>query len=174
MEGERAPTTGVDPDHGERGRESEGEPQPSTESPAASPGLMGPLAPPKPTLQAESHPTLLTGITNPGFMEDPPPYSPPDPKTVHLIYPAFQGNVSGPGPIFLQPTALQPALNPQPHFLPGSYPFTVQYDSSLLSEIPIDPSPRRPPPKDYFVESVMVMLFCCLLTGVAALVYSHE
>lgn len=29
-------------------------------------------------------------------------------------------------------------------------------------------------PKDYMVESVLVTLFCCLLTGVMALVYSHE
>ncbi|XP_060106922.1 proline rich transmembrane protein 1B [Heteronotia binoei] len=171
MEGEQAPTRGVDPNHGERGRDREGEPQSSTESPAASAGLTGPLAQHKSNLQQESHPTLLTGITNPGFVDEPPPYSPPDPKTVHLIYPAFQGNVSDQGPIFFQPTA----LNSQLHFLSGSgpYPFTI-YNSSLLSEIPRDPNPRRPPPKDYFVESVMVTLFCCLLTGVVALVYSQE
>lgn len=29
-------------------------------------------------------------------------------------------------------------------------------------------------PKDYLVESVLVTVFCCLLTGVIALVYSHE
>ncbi|KFQ92973.1 Proline-rich transmembrane protein 1, partial [Nipponia nippon] len=29
-------------------------------------------------------------------------------------------------------------------------------------------------PKDYMVESVLVTVFCCLLTGVVALVYSHE
>lgn len=29
-------------------------------------------------------------------------------------------------------------------------------------------------PKDYMVESVLVTLFCCLVTGVMALVYSHE
>lgn len=29
-------------------------------------------------------------------------------------------------------------------------------------------------PKDYTVESVLVTIFCCLITGVMALVYSHE
>ncbi|KFO82484.1 Proline-rich transmembrane protein 1, partial [Cuculus canorus] len=29
-------------------------------------------------------------------------------------------------------------------------------------------------PKDYMVESVLVTIFCCLLTGVVALVYAHE
>ncbi|KFZ51616.1 Proline-rich transmembrane protein 1, partial [Antrostomus carolinensis] len=29
-------------------------------------------------------------------------------------------------------------------------------------------------PKDYMVESVLVTVFCCLLTGVVALIYSHE
>ncbi|PKK24304.1 proline-rich transmembrane protein 1 [Columba livia] len=39
------------------------------------------------------------------------------------------------------------------------------------------PSPadhRQCPPKDYMVESVLVTIFCCLLTGVLALVYSHK
>lgn len=33
---------------------------------------------------------------------------------------------------------------------------------------------HRPPPKDYIMESVLVTLFCCLLTGLIAIVYSHE
>lgn len=39
------------------------------------------------------------------------------------------------------------------------------------------PSPAghgQPLPKDYMVESVLVTIFCCLLTGVIALVYSYE
>ncbi|KFU90597.1 Proline-rich transmembrane protein 1, partial [Chaetura pelagica] len=37
------------------------------------------------------------------------------------------------------------------------------------------PTPRgQPLPKDYMVESVLVTVFCCVLTGVMALVYSHE
>ncbi|XP_077162327.1 proline rich transmembrane protein 1B [Paroedura picta] len=173
MEGERGPPRGMEPNHREAGRDREGEQQSSTESPAASPGLTGPPAQPKSIPHPESCPMCLTGIANPGFMEEPPAYSPPDPKTVHLIYPALHGNVSGQGSIFFQPTALQPDLNLQPRFFPGPHPFTI-YNGSLLGEIPIDPNPRRPPPKDYLLESVMVTVFCCLLTGVAALVYSHE
>ncbi|ETE65358.1 hypothetical protein L345_08863, partial [Ophiophagus hannah] len=33
---------------------------------------------------------------------------------------------------------------------------------------------QRLPPKDYMVESVLVTIFCCLFTGLIALVYSHE
>lgn len=36
------------------------------------------------------------------------------------------------------------------------------------------PTATQQPPKDYLVESVLVTLFCCLLTGLAALLYSHE
>ena len=32
---------------------------------------------------------------------------------------------------------------------------------------------HRPLPKDYMMESVLVTLFCCLLTGLIAIVYSH-
>ncbi|XP_054854090.1 proline rich transmembrane protein 1B [Eublepharis macularius] len=173
MEGDRLPTRDIVPYHRGGEEDREGEPQSLTESAATHPTLQDSLAQPKSTLQPERHSTPLTGIINPGFIEDPPPYSPLDPKTVHLVYPDFQGSVSGHGPIVFQPAPLQPPLNPPPYFLHGSYPFTI-YNGSLLSEIPIEANPRRPPPKDYLVESVLVMLFCCLLTGVAALVYSHE
>lgn len=33
---------------------------------------------------------------------------------------------------------------------------------------------HRPLPKDFMMESVLVTLFCCLLTGLIAIVYSHE
>lgn len=39
---------------------------------------------------------------------------------------------------------------------------------------PLPAGHGQQPPKDYMVESVLVTLFCCLLTGVMALVYSHE
>jgi len=48
-----------------------------------------------------------------------------------------------------------------------------QYNGQLST----GPSPAghgQRPPKDYMVESVLVTVFCCLLTGVIALVYSHE
>lgn len=33
---------------------------------------------------------------------------------------------------------------------------------------------HRTLPKDFMMESVLVTLFCCLLTGLIAIVYSHE
>ncbi|XP_015352897.2 proline rich transmembrane protein 1B [Marmota marmota marmota] len=49
-----------------------------------------------------------------------------------------------------------------------------QYHSPLAA-VPGPPSvEHRPLPKDYMMESVLVTLFCCLLTGLIAIVYSHE
>lgn len=54
---------------------------------------------------------------------------------------------------------------------PGSTP---QYGSPVAG----GPAPmqveHRPLPKDFMMESVLVTLFCCLLTGMIAIVYSHE
>lgn len=34
---------------------------------------------------------------------------------------------------------------------------------------------ERPPlPKDYMVESLLVTIFCCLMSGLIALLYSYE
>lgn len=40
--------------------------------------------------------------------------------------------------------------------------------------MPSATSHRQPLPKDYMVESVLVTVFCCLLSGLVALVYSYE
>ncbi|XP_028917870.1 proline rich transmembrane protein 1B [Ornithorhynchus anatinus] len=50
--------------------------------------------------------------------------------------------------------------------------FLLQYNDPLSRAV--GGARRRHPPKDYMVESVLVTLFCCLLTGVIAIVYSHE
>ena len=54
---------------------------------------------------------------------------------------------------------------------PGSTP---QYGGPMAG----GPAPmqveHRPLPKDFMMESVLVTLFCCLLTGLIAIVYSHE
>lgn len=67
------------------------------------------------------------GIPNIGFVGEPPPYAPPDPKGVHLLYPPFpQGTVlyqPGPSPQALYPppaTPLYPA--PTPPQLFASFP----------------------------------------------------
>lgn len=49
------------------------------------------------------------GVPNIGFVGEPPPYAPPDPKAVHLLYPPFP-----PGPVLFQPGPAPPALYPPP------------------------------------------------------------
>lgn len=53
-------------------------------------------------------------------------------------------------------------------------PLSPQYNGPVAG-IPAPAAvDRRPLPKDYMMESVLVTLFCCLLTGLIAIVYSHE
>ncbi|KAG8142006.1 hypothetical protein E2320_006642 [Naja naja] len=108
----------------------------------------------KPDHQAGSDHLQTLGTLNPGFVEEPPPYAPPDPKDVHL-YPPFQTDVPPPSCVFYQPTA------------------ATQYQDAWPGESP-PIGDQRLPPKDYMVESVLVTIFCCLFTGLIALVYSHE
>ncbi|NXL61210.1 PRT1B protein, partial [Chordeiles acutipennis] len=126
------------------------------------------------------------------FEGDPPPYSPPDPKSLHLLYPPFPGGFSQQVPVIYQP-------GPGPFPPQGTPPAPLPYPTVCIPHpdapraaagpplIPPpgfyngQPSTRPLPagrgqrlPKDYMVESVLVTVFCCLLTGVVALVYSHE
>ncbi|KAM6431503.1 proline rich transmembrane protein 1B isoform 2-T2 [Liasis olivaceus] len=127
--------------------------------------------PSKADQQAGSDRLLGTGATNTGFIEEPPPYAPPDPKDVHLYSP-FQGDVSPQSHIFYQPTSL-PQVPSQPlNVFPGPHPFTI-YHGAWPGESPPG-GDQRVPPRDYMVESVLVTIFCCLLTGLIAVVYSHE
>ncbi|XP_066466967.1 proline rich transmembrane protein 1B [Tiliqua scincoides] len=170
MEGEteRIQGASADPEGGGAGREVAL--QPSAES-TTLPAIRGPGPQAKSTLPASSEPVPLTGVTNPSFTDDPPPYSPPDPKTAHLLSLPFQTNVPGQGPDFCQPAPQ--ALNPQPNLVPGSIPFPP-HNGCLFVEIPLEAEQRQQPPKDYMVESFLVMTFCCLVTGVFALIYSNE
>ncbi|XP_053060457.1 proline rich transmembrane protein 1B [Acinonyx jubatus] len=117
------------------------------------------------------------GVPNIGFVGEPPPYAPPDPKAVHLLYPPFpQGPVlfqPGPSPQALYPPPPAAPLYPAPTTPPLFASFPV-YNSPVAS-MPAPPLvEHRPLPKDYMMESVLVTLFCCLLTGLIAIVYSHE
>lgn len=116
-------------------------------------------------------PTVVAAVTNAAFEGDPPPYSPPDPKSVHLLYPPFPAGFSQQVPVIYQPGP-GPGSFP-PHGVPPAHlPYTT-YNGQLST----GPSPAghgQRLPKDYMVESVLVTIFCCLLTGVVALVYSHE
>ncbi|KAK2120495.1 Proline rich transmembrane protein 1B [Saguinus oedipus] len=121
------------------------------------------------------------GAPHIGFVEEPPPYAPPDPKAAPLLYPPFSQV-----PVLLQPTAsalfpppaplypaapTPPALFPQP--AGAAFPFPV-YNGTMAGVPGPATVEHRPLPKDYMMESVLVTLFCCLLTGLIAIVYSHE
>ncbi|XP_077140838.1 proline rich transmembrane protein 1B isoform X1 [Ranitomeya variabilis] len=109
------------------------------------------------------------GIENSGFVGDPPPYSPPDPKIAHLLYPNYPTNFSGNMPVYYQSRPTLSNVYTQQNLPPGSYPY-IMSDSSLGMPPP-QPETRT---KDYMVESVLVTFFCCFLTGIIAVVYSHE
>ncbi|XP_016046858.1 proline rich transmembrane protein 1B [Erinaceus europaeus] len=110
------------------------------------------------------------GLPGIGFVGEPPPYAPPDPKAVHLLYPPFpQAPIlfqPGPATLYPPPAPLYPAPSPPPVFAP----FPV-YNSPVAAPAAVE---HRPLPKDYMMESVLVTLFCCLLSGLIAVVYSHE
>ncbi|XP_059379366.1 proline rich transmembrane protein 1B-like [Carassius carassius] len=103
-------------------------------------------------------PTIPTSSVPP----NPPPYSPRDPKTACFMYPS---------PLPHYPN--QPGVNPafyQPSFLPNStYPsYTIYMNGLPLGD-------EQPPlPKDYLVESLLVTIFCCIMSGLFAVMYSHE
>ncbi|XP_053328393.1 proline rich transmembrane protein 1B isoform X2 [Spea bombifrons] len=109
------------------------------------------------------------GVENTGFIGDPPPYSPPDPKIAHLLYPEYQPNFSGQVPVLYQPGPTMQNAFSHHNVPPGSYPYIINDGSTGLP-------PHRPEvrTKDYMVESVLVMIFCCFLSGIIAVVYSHE
>ncbi|XP_044125135.1 proline rich transmembrane protein 1B-like [Bufo gargarizans] len=109
------------------------------------------------------------GIENTGFVGDPPPYSPPDPKIAHLLYPSYPANFSGNTPVYYQSAPAMSSVYSQQNLAPGSYPYII--NDSALGMPPSQPEART---KDYMVESVLVTFFCCFLTGIIAVVYSHE
>ncbi|CAM9670849.1 unnamed protein product [Bubo scandiacus] len=114
-------------------------------------------------------PRVVAAVTNAAFEGDPPPYSPPDPKSAHLLYPPFPASFSQQVPVVYQ---AGPGPFPPQGIPPAPLPYAT-YDGQPSA----GPSPAghgQRPPKDYMVESVLVTVFCCLLTGVIALVYSHE
>ncbi|NWV59268.1 PRT1B protein, partial [Malurus elegans] len=130
-------------------------------------------------------PVLVSAITNSAFEGAPPPYSPPDPKNVHVLYPPFPAGFSQQRPVFYQPgpgprsfPAAGIPPGPLPYNTPGAMPLSPptpvpQYNAQPGAG-PFPASHGQQLPKDYMVESVLVTLFCCLLTGVMALIYSHE
>ncbi|XP_075295506.1 proline rich transmembrane protein 1B [Opisthocomus hoazin] len=121
-------------------------------------------------------PTAAAAVTNAAFEGDPPPYSPPDPRSLHLLYPPFPNGFSQQAPVVCQPGP-GPGSFPSPGIPPPGIPPAPLPYSTYNGQLSTGPSPAghgQRPPKDYMVESVLVTVFCCLLTGVIALVYSHE
>lgn len=148
--------------------------------------------------------------------EEPPPYSPPDPKMAYMIYPPQPPHYPGPPVIACQPGPNQPAFY-QAQFMPSpSYPpytivrrnisihgtksgvfkfvclnlvshsycplcllgyFIVCVCASVVFQYMNGPplgDEQAPVPKDYMVESLLVTIFCCLMSGLIALMYSYE
>ncbi|XP_055456879.1 proline rich transmembrane protein 1B isoform X2 [Psammomys obesus] len=132
--------------------------------------------PPSAPGEAGPGPKATGGTVPPiGFVGEPPPYAPPDPKAVALLYPPFPQV-----PVLFQPAPGPAALYPPPPgplFPPAaggaSFPFPAYGGPVAGAPAPMQVE-HRPLPKDFMMESVLVTLFCCLLTGLIAIVYSHE
>ncbi|XP_069039444.1 proline rich transmembrane protein 1B [Lepisosteus oculatus] len=106
--------------------------------------------------------------TSPPLTGEPPPYSPPDPKMAYLLYPPLQPQFPGLTPIIHQPGPREPGLYQQPLSPTGNYPYTI-----YMNSVPVT-ADHRPLPKDYLVESLLVTVFCCLMSGLVAVMYSYE
>ncbi|XP_074066990.1 proline rich transmembrane protein 1B [Macrotis lagotis] len=191
---------GGDPRASGESREPTVEPPPLPNLASWNDGPASYLTPPQPKPADENGqmPKSATGI---GFVGEPPPYTPPDPKAVHMLYPPFPSGFSGQIPILYQPgpspqplyppapsvTPLYPSgpsptplyppssspqsMYPSPNLPSGAFPYSIYNSPMNNMSAAMD---RRSLPKDYMVESVLVTLFCCLITGVIAIVYSHE
>lgn len=67
-----------------------------------------------------NRPVAVSVVTNSAFEGAPPPYSPPDPKSFHLLHPPFPPGFSQQGPYIYQPG---PGPFPAPGFPPGPLPY---------------------------------------------------
>ncbi|KAJ7994053.1 hypothetical protein DPEC_G00261950 [Dallia pectoralis] len=102
--------------------------------------------------------------------DEPPPYSSPEPKMPYNINPPQPSYYPGAPVITCQPGPNQPGFF-QAQFIPsvGGYPpYTIYMNGSPLG------NEQQPLPKDYMIESMLVTIFCCLMTGLLALRYSYE
>ncbi|XP_069774298.1 proline-rich transmembrane protein 1 [Narcine bancroftii] len=125
---------------------------------------------PKDTSEVEQC-TNGMGCINRAYVGQPPPYSPPDPKRVHLFCSSYGTPFTGQLPVVYQPGAQDQVFYQTQQALPGSYPFSI-YNYPLPGFQSVQE--QRRPPKDYMVESVLVTVFCCLLSGILAIIFSHE
>lgn len=85
-------------------------------------------------------PTTSHAPDHPNASEDPPPYSPPDPKLAYLIYPPPLPHYSGQPVIACQPPPNSPGFY-QPQFMPSaSYP-----PFAIVSQMPFIPNAHSYP-----------------------------
>ncbi|XP_043913799.1 proline rich transmembrane protein 1B isoform X1 [Protopterus annectens] len=126
---------------------------------------------PKTISSGRHDPKDTFGIINAGFVGEPPPYSPPDPKTLHLLCPSYQTNFTGQIPTLYQPQSMDYMFYQQQNLQPGTY--TCPVFTGPVNGLPAT-AERRHLSKDYMIESILVTAFCCFLTGIVAIVYSHE
>ncbi|XP_056361347.1 proline rich transmembrane protein 1B [Oenanthe melanoleuca] len=143
---------------------------------AAEPGDGGGAAgalptPGEPPQGRGDRPVAVSVVTNSAFEGAPPPYSPPDPKSFHLLYPPFPAAFPQQGPNIYQAGPV-PRPGPASGFPPGPLPYPSYHPQPGPGPLPAGSG--RQLPKDYMVESLLVTVFCCLLTGVIALIYSYE
>lgn len=114
-DGDRAPAPEDPPADSQSNSQAEASEAPPAQAQAAGEARQGPKV-------------AAGGVPNIGFVGEPPPYAPPDPKAVHLLYPPFpQAPIvfqPGPSPQALYPpppaTPLYPAPGPTPLF--ASFP----------------------------------------------------
>ncbi|XP_043913800.1 proline rich transmembrane protein 1B isoform X2 [Protopterus annectens] len=76
---------------------------------------------PKTISSGRHDPKDTFGIINAGFVGEPPPYSPPDPKTLHLLCPSYQTNFTGQIPTLYQPQSMDYMFYQQQNLQPGTY-----------------------------------------------------
>ncbi|XP_050176223.1 proline rich transmembrane protein 1B [Myiozetetes cayanensis] len=114
--------------------------------------------------------TPVGAATNEAVKGDPPPHAPPPRKRVRFDCPP---GCSQEEPVFYQPQLGQRARPFHPQGIPpGTLPYNIYTGQPRMGPLPA--SYRQELPRDHMVEAVLVTVFCCMLTGAMALIYSHE
>lgn len=114
---------------------------PAPEEPRAEPPAEASTAAPtqaEATGEARQGPKVAAGgVPDIGFVGEPPPYAPPDPKAVHLLYPPFPQ-----GPVLFQPGPSPQALYPPP---PAAPLYPAPATPPIFASFPVVSGWRAPP-----------------------------
>lgn len=115
----------------------------------------------EPAGEAQQGPKVAAGgVPNIGFVGEPPPYAPPDPKAVHLLYPPFPQ-----GPVLFQPGPSPQALYPPP---PAAPLYPAPAAPPLFAPFPVVSGPGPPPPSPPWDPCARATYFPC-----SPLVHTH-